>query len=110
MENLKLKSELTESQKYLVKEEYEKKKLKPYVMWLLYLFFGGLGAHRFYLKDYGHALSMLIVTLFISWITFGVATIIWLIIELFLIQNRINEKNEQIEFNIIQKVELITKK
>lgn len=40
--------------------EYENGKKKGVVAWLLWLFFGALGAHRFYLGHTGYAIGMLL--------------------------------------------------
>lgn len=63
--------------------------------YLLWFFLGSFGAHRFYLGQTGTAaaqLSLLVlgwIPLFIGWIVLG----IWLLIDLFLIPNLIEQEN-----------------
>ncbi len=110
MNNLAYKSELTEKQLYMVEKEYEDKKIKTHVMWLLFVFLGGIGIHRFYMKDSGYASAMLLLTIFVSPFTFGLLTVTWIIVELFLIQKRMHIKNADIEKDIIRSVKIMTDK
>src|SRR5699024_11280119 len=47
--------------------EYESAKKSPVVAWVLWIFLGGIGGHRYYLGDIGYGIAM---TLF-TWMTFG---------------------------------------
>ena len=77
---------------------YDANKKSAGVSYLLCIFLGGFGAHRFYLGTTGAAIGQLAlgllgwVTLFITWIPLG----IWLIVDLFLIPNIVRQKNMQI--------------
>lgn len=48
--------------------EYESNRKKGVVAWLLWLFLGALGAHRFYLGNTGYAVAMLLL----GWATLGI--------------------------------------
>lgn len=69
------------------------------VAYLLWFFLGGFGAHRFYLGKTGSAVGLLVLTLLTSWWTFGIPTIIWVIIDAFLIPSIIRE-HAQVERNL----------
>ena len=109
MDNLLYKEGLTEKELMMVEGELESKKRETWVTWVLYLFFGGLGIHRFYLKDTGYAVAMLLTTLFTAVFTFGLSTFVWLIVELFLIQKRINFKNTELEKQLINRVKVLNR-
>lgn len=74
---------------------YDANKKSAGVSYLLCLFLGGFGAHRFYLGRTGSAVGQLVLwvlgllTVFITWIPLG----IWLIVDLFLIPGMVREKN-----------------
>ena len=68
---------------------------KPVPAYLLCIFLGTLGLHRFYLHRNGSALAMLLVTL----LTLGAGTLVttpWAIVDLFLIPRIIREENLRI--------------
>ena len=65
--------------------EYESSKKSQVVAWILWIFTGGIGGHRYYLGDIGYAIAMTLL----AWATFG----IWWIIEAFFINRRIRQKN-----------------
>lgn len=104
MDNLQLKSQLTEKQLAIFNQEFEKKKKSPVVAWLFWLFLGGLGAHRLYLGKTVSGLILMGVTLLTAWFTFGIPTFIWLIIDAFLLPKMIGEKNKEIETEILNQV------
>lgn len=74
---------------------YDANKKSAGVSYLLCLFFGGFGTHRFYLGYTGSAVDQLVLwflswaTLFLAWIPLG----IWLIVDLFLIHGMVRQKN-----------------
>lgn len=68
--------------------EYESAKKSQVVAWVLWIFTGGIGGHRYYLGDIGYAILMTLL----GWATFGV----WWLIEAFFINRRIRERNRQI--------------
>ena len=66
---------------------YDDLKKKPAVAWLLWLFTGGIGGHRYYLGDVGMGVAM---TLTLG--GFGV----WTLVDAFFINRRIAVKNAAI--------------
>lgn len=77
---------------------YDANKKSQGVAYLLCLFFGGVGAHRFYLGRTGSAVGQLVLW-FLGWVTFFVAWIplgIWVLIDLFLIPGIAREKNMEL--------------
>ena len=79
----------------LINMELERKKKNAVVMWLLWLFFGGIGGHRYYLGDYGYAILMTVTVGGIG---------IWTLIDAFLISKRLEYKNSVLEMQIIDRV------
>jgi TM2 domain-containing membrane protein YozV len=73
---------------YAMSAEYDSAKKSQVVTWVLWIFLGAVGGHRYYLGDIGYAIAMTLL----AWATFG----IWWLIEAFLINRRIREKNRVI--------------
>lgn len=73
--------------KEIVFEQNEKSKGVAYILWLL---FGWLGVHRFYAGRTGSGLAQLLLSL--SVVGLGV-TIIWWLIDAFLVPDMINSHN-----------------
>lgn len=96
LSNLNYKSNLSEKELGIVTSEFEKRKKSQAVAWVLWLFTGGIGGHRFYLGNTGYAICMLLF----NWATFGV----WSLIDAFFINKNIRKRNEEIEMEIIQQV------
>lgn len=86
---------LNSEQLSMVSMELERKKKQPVVMWLLWLFTGAIGGHRYYLGDIGKGIAMTL--------TLG-GLGIWALIDAFFISRRLEAKNAEIEANIIQQV------
>jgi len=101
MNNLAYKNELNAKELAMVENEFENKKKNPVIAWVLWLFLGTLGAHRFYLGNTGYAIAMLLL----AWATFGV----WTLIDAFFIQKNIRKKNNEIELEIINHVKSFSK-
>ena len=93
--NLLLKQTLTAHQLAIVESEFQKKSKSKLTAYLFWFFFGTLGGHRFYAGDTTRAIFMLITLG-----GFG----IWTLIDVFFIGGRIDEKNDRIELQIIQKI------
>ncbi len=68
--------------------EYDSAKKSQVVAWVLWIFLGAIGGHRYYLGDIGYAIAMTLL----GWMTFG----IWWLIEAFFINRRIRERNREI--------------
>ncbi|MCF6409356.1 TM2 domain-containing protein [Pseudalkalibacillus salsuginis] len=95
MENLILKKELSNQELHLLGSEMEKRKKSTAVTWLLWLFLGGLGGHRYFLGKVGSGIAM---TLTLG--GFG----IWALIDAFFINGMLKTKNEEIEGIILQEI------
>lgn len=96
MSNLALKRDLTAEQLAMVDSEFEKRKKSKGIMYALWWFTTIFGGQRFYLGDTGRALCLL----FLGWLTL----FIWNLVDVFFIGKRLEEVNEQIEYDIIQNV------
>lgn len=68
--------------------EYDSAKKSQAVTWVLWVFTGGIGGHRYYLGDIGYAIAMTLL----NWMTFG----IWALIDAFFINQRLRLKNRDI--------------
>ncbi|MED0739031.1 TM2 domain-containing protein [Aneurinibacillus thermoaerophilus] len=106
MDNLIARQELNTEQQLMINAEFEKRKKSKGIAYILWLFLGSLGGHRFYAGDIGLGIGMIIVWV-LGWFIFFIPTIIWAIIDLFLIGKRIDQLNEQIEAEIINKVKML---
>lgn len=95
MNNLSLKKNLSYEQLAIVQSELEKRKKSSVVMYLLWLFTGGIGGHRYYLGDIGIGIAM---TLTLGGLGF------WALLDVFFIGRRLAKKTEILETEIIQKV------
>ncbi|MFQ6063168.1 MAG: TM2 domain-containing protein [Methanosarcinales archaeon] len=83
--------------------QYEANKKSAGIAYLLWFFFGMLGAHRFYLKKTGTAVTILLLTIFstvlmIVGIGFFMIIIpaIWVFIDLFLIPGMARKYNTEL--------------
>ncbi|MDN9008503.1 TM2 domain-containing protein [Brevibacillus laterosporus] len=106
MDNLTARRSLTTEQQLMVNAEFEKRKRSKLIAYLLWIFFGIIGGHRFYCGDNGIAIGMIVVCA-ISWFLMFIPITVWAIIDVFLIGKRIDKLNEQLETTIIQKVKMI---
>lgn len=98
MNNIYLKSQLDTRELLLLESEVKSNGKSMLVGYLLWYFLGLLGAHRFYLKKTGTAITMLILTLtFVGLIV----TSIWWLVDAFLTYKMVNEENELVESSII---------
>lgn len=95
MDNLDLKRDLTAEQLAMVQAEVERKRKSKVIMYLLWFFTGGIGGHRYYLRDFGYAAGM---TLTLGGLGF------WALVDLFLIGKRLEVKTAQLEREAILKV------
>jgi TM2 domain-containing membrane protein YozV len=87
--------------------QYDAAKKSVGVAYLLLIFFGWFGAHRFYLVETGTAVAMLVITIvsfflifvgigLIGWIIIG----IWSFVDLFLVPGIVRRKNEALALQI----------
>jgi TM2 domain-containing membrane protein YozV len=111
MGNLDAKNNLTQKQLQLLQSEFEVKKKSAAVAYLLLIFLGTLGIHRFYLGRKNSAITQLVLTV-VGWITsfffvgliFLAAVWIWLVVDLFITAGIVREENERIESEIVARV------
>lgn len=75
--------------------EYEKQKKSKLVTWLLWLFLGGIGGHRYYLGHIGKGIAMTL--------TLG-GLGIWTLITAFFINGWVDEHNKSVEENITKQI------
>jgi TM2 domain-containing membrane protein YozV len=84
---------LTTQDKILIEQRIANEKPSTGTAYLLAIFLGWFGAHRFYLGRTGSAVTMLILTCTIV----GIAiTLVWHFVDLFLIPGMIRERVEQL--------------
>jgi len=96
LHNLLLKKDLSAEQLAMVNSEMNKRQKSKGIVYALWWFTGIFGGHRFYVGDTGRAIGMLL---------FGIFTLyIWNLVDVFLIGKRIEERNEEIEREIITNV------
>lgn len=96
MNNAGLLAQLTTEERILVNSEIEKNGKSMAVAYILAIFFGTLGVHRFYLGKKNSGLAMLLITV----LTLGIGAIvtgIWTFVDLFLIPGIIQEDHEAVE-------------
>lgn len=77
------------------------------ISYLLLIFLGYLGVHRFYLGKPKTGLLMLFITCF-GWLTLGLAYIvlfIWILIDYYYVYIYVSEHNEKIKIQKLQYVE-----
>ena len=101
MDNLLLKRDLTAEQLAMVESEVERRGKNKVLMYVLWLFLGGIGGHRYYLGDIGYAIGM---TLTIG----GLG--VWTLIDVFIIGKRLETKTAQLEREVIEKVKAMDRK
>lgn len=95
MKNFLLKKELSPQQLLIVRSEMATKAKSKTVAYLLWLFLGLVGGHRYYVGDFGKGIAMTF--------TLG-GLVIWALLDVFFIGPRVEEINDDIEFGLIQAV------
>lgn len=80
----------------LLQGELEKRQKSTIVAWLLWLFLGGLGGHRYYMGSIGMGIAMTL--------TLG-GLGLWSLIDAFFIMGRLRKVNGKIEEKIITEIE-----
>lgn len=98
------KRDMTPEELALLEQEFEKRKKKTSTMAILLFLLGGFGAHRFYLGHKGYGAAMLIQTLIFGVATAGISSVIWWIVEVFIVWNVIEKVNHEIETEIIDRI------
>jgi TM2 domain-containing membrane protein YozV len=93
---------LTTQDKILIEQRIANDKPSAAVAYALLIFVGLLGAHRAYLGRTGSAIAMLIVSLTVIGL---VVTIIWVIVDLFLVPSILREKVEELRRKLTQETQ-----
>lgn len=95
MANIYNKQNLSSQELLILQSELDKKGKSKTPAWLLWLFTGGIGGHRYYMGDIGYAVLMTL--------TLG-GLGLWTLIDAFLINGAIDKKNEEIERDVMVKL------
>jgi TM2 domain-containing membrane protein YozV len=98
MQNIYAKQNLSSQELQLLSSEMDNKKKSTTTTWLLWLFLGGIGGHRYYLGKTGTAIAMTL--------TLG-GLGVWTLIDLFLISGMLSKQNAEIESKIISELQLM---
>lgn len=104
---------LSTQQQMLVEQRVANDAKSMLVAYLLLIFLGGFGAHRFYLGRTGSAVTMLILFI-LGWITIWIligslmliAVGIWLIVDLFLIPGMVEADRKSTRARISEELNL----
>ncbi|QYG30068.1 TM2 domain-containing protein [Mammaliicoccus sciuri] len=95
MTNIYNKQNLSSQELLILQSELDKRGKSKTPAWLLWLFTGGIGGHRYYMGDIGYAVLMTL--------TLG-GLGLWTLIDAFLINGAIDKKNEEIERDVMVKL------
>ena len=96
-------SQLTNEERLLVNSEVEKRRRSAAAAYLLWVFLGFVGGHRFYFGKTGSGAAMALIT--ILTLGFGViVTGVWALVDVFLISGWLREDVEQIEVEVAQAI------
>ena len=87
--------DLTERELLILRQETDTRKKSVAATWLLWLFLGELGAHRFYLGRIGTAIAMLL--------TLG-GLFIWALVDAFLVPGMLRANKRQVEAEILEEI------
>jgi len=100
-------SELTTEQRILIEQRVTNDAKSTGVAYLLWLFLGGVGGHRFYLGQTGTGIAMLVLTVLgLVTLAAGVGAFfllgvgIWTLVDAFLIPGMIRQDKERIRNNL----------
>lgn len=81
----------------LIEQKVSNNKKSTGVAYLLLIFFGGLGAHRFYLNQTLSAITILLSTIFsFAFLPLLAIPVIWCFLDLFLIPSMVNKYKEKL--------------
>ena len=103
---------LTTQEQILVEQRVTNQSQSVGVAYLLLIFLGGLGIHRFYLGKTGTGAAMLILSI-LGWLTlaivigaaFLIVVGIWWIVDLFLIPGMVETQRQAVRQSITQQVQ-----
>lgn len=109
--------EMDTQQQILIEQRISNEKKSTGVAYLLWIFLGGFGAHRFYLGKVGSGVAQLILImggLLLSTILIGIPMVIaggiWLLIDLFLITGIISQDIQRIREKAVQEIRATSQK
>lgn len=97
--NFAWKQNMSARELQMLQSEMDRKKKSAVLVWILWLFVGYLGVHRFYLGKVGTGILFLL--------TGGILGIGWFI-DIFLNQHSVNRKNEEIEMGLMQQIKMVS--
>lgn len=92
--------DLTERELLILRQEVDSRKKSVAATWLLWLFLGEFGAHRFYLGRVGTGIAMLL--------TLG-GLFIWALVDAFLIPGMLRANKRQVEKEVMEEIGAIRK-
>jgi len=87
--------DLTEREILILRQQVDSRKKSVAATWLLWLFLGEFGAHRFYLGRVGTAIAMLL--------TLG-GLFIWALVDAFLIPGMLRANKRTVEAEILEEI------
>jgi len=87
--------DLTERELLILRQEVDSRKKSVAATWLLWLFLGELGAHRFYLGRVGSGIVMLL--------TLG-GLFIWALVDAFIIPGMLRANKHEVEAEVLQEI------
>ncbi len=87
--------DLTERELLILRQEVDSRKKSVAATWLLWLFLGELGAHRFYLGRIGTGIAMLL--------TLG-GLFIWALVDAFLVPGMLRANKRQVEKEVMEEI------
>lgn len=94
------KQDLSPQQLQLFQSEMMSRQKNAGVAWLLLLFAGGFGGHRFYLGRSGSAIAMLLTAG-----GFG----LWTLADIFMMNSMLKETNDAIENSVLAEIRLVSR-
>ena len=87
--------DLTERELLVYRDRTERLKKSPLVTWLLWLFTGGVGGHRYYLGNTGRGIAMTL--------TLG-GLGVWTLIDAFFIGRALRQNEADVEAIVLQEI------
>ena len=87
--------DLTERELLIYRDRMERLKKSPLITWLLWLFTGGIGGHRYYLGNIGRGIAM---TLTLGGLGF------WTLIDAFFIGRALQQNTSDVEMLVLQEI------
>ncbi len=92
--------DLSERELLILRQEVDDRKKSPAAAWILWVFLGCFGAHRFYLGRIGTGIAMLL--------TLG-GLFIWAIVDAFFIPNMLRANQRRVEKEVIEEIAAMRK-